>query len=127
MATILVVDDEPVNRYLLAAVLRPHGHDVREAGDGEEALAAIEAGGVDLAVVDLAMPRVSGTALLRTLRRERRDNTRVVLYTATPPDGAMHDFAETYGVNGFLVKPVEPSEVLRVVGEALAGPRPALR
>jgi CheY-like chemotaxis protein len=127
MATILVVDDEPVNRYLLAAVLKPHGHAVREAADGEEALAAIAAGGVDLAVVDLAMPRVSGTALLRTLRRERHDDTRVVLYTATPPDGAMQDFADTYGVNGFLVKPVEPSEVLRVIGEALAGPRPALR
>jgi len=126
VATILVVDDEPVNRYLLAAVLGPHGHTVREAGDGEEALALLATGGVDLVVVDLAMPRVGGTAFLKTLRRERRDDTRVVLYTATPPDGAMRDFAEMYGIHGFLVKPVEPGDVLRVVAEALAKPPAAL-
>src|SRR3954447_2268611 len=69
MAQILVVDDDPDLRGLVEYRLRKAGHDVVAASDGESALAAVGAHGrPDLAVLDVAMPGVSGLELLAALR-----------------------------------------------------------
>jgi signal transduction histidine kinase/CheY-like chemotaxis protein len=71
--TILLVEDEPNVRVLLARVLRSLGYHVIEAMDGEAALAAsaAHAGSIDLLVSDIVMPRMHGGALARALRVER--------------------------------------------------------
>jgi CheY-like chemotaxis protein len=69
MAQILVVDDDPDLRGLVEYRLRKAGHDVVAASDGEGALAAVGARGrPDLAVLDVAMPGMSGLELLAALR-----------------------------------------------------------
>lgn len=122
MATILAVDDDPLNRLLLATVLRPRGHDVREAEDGAEGLRAASETAFDLIFVDLGMPRMSGVEFLKALRHELRSEARVVLYTATRTDAAMRDFARLFSVSAILEKPSEPAEIARVVDEVLAAP-----
>jgi len=119
LATILIVDDEPLNRLLLATVLRPLGHDVLEAADGEAALKIVVDRAPDLVVVDLAMPGTGGAGFLKALRRDMRSETTVVLYTATRPDAAMRDFAELFAISAILEKPSEPAEIARVVTAAL--------
>src|SRR5688572_14978322 len=72
---LLVVEDDPAIRALLAATLPALGYDVRLASDGEEALAAASASArpVDPLVTDLIMPRLGGRELARRLRAERPD------------------------------------------------------
>lgn len=67
-STLLVVDDEELNRDVLSRRLRKAGFAVATAADGQKALAAIEAGGIDLALLDIMMPGVSGLDVLRTIR-----------------------------------------------------------
>ena len=62
---ILVVDDDRGIRLLIVALLRRRGFRLLEARDGNEALAAMRAGGADLVILDLMMPHVSGWDVLR--------------------------------------------------------------
>jgi two-component system chemotaxis sensor kinase CheA len=70
--TVLVVDDSITTRTLEKNVLGLAGYEVRTAVNGAEALAAIEAGGVDLVITDLEMPEVDGLELLRRMRSDPR-------------------------------------------------------
>ena len=74
MACVLVVDDEPDVRDLVARRLGSAGHDVLTADGPEQALRLVaDAGGVDVAVLDVDMPVMDGFALLRRLRHRRGD------------------------------------------------------
>lgn len=67
--TVLVVDDSPVVRDLLAESLRAHGVKVLEAGDGEEGLVRLsEAGEITLLVTDIDMPKLDGIGLVKRVR-----------------------------------------------------------
>ena len=67
MPTVLVADNDPGVRSLLAEVVRRQGLTVRTADDGEAARTVLVAGGVDLLVCDLDMPRLSGGEVLTWL------------------------------------------------------------
>ena len=118
MATILVVDDEATNRLLIRSILTLH--DVREAEGAESAFAQLRASTPDLIILDVAMPVMNGFEFLKRLRTEMACEARVLLYTATRPDDTMRDIASTYRVSGFLPKPCDPRETIRIVEEALA-------
>jgi len=64
--TIMIVDDEPIIRDLCCRALK--GYQLVEAGDGEEALALFERGGVDVILTDVMMPRMGGIDLLKRLK-----------------------------------------------------------
>ncbi|WP_267356392.1 MULTISPECIES: ATP-binding protein [unclassified Methylobacterium] len=66
--TVLVADDDSAHRALMRAILEPHGIAVLEAGSGPECLAAVAAGGIDLILLDIAMPGMSGWAVAAALR-----------------------------------------------------------
>jgi DNA-binding NtrC family response regulator len=66
---ILVVDDEPSIRRFAARALLEEGFPVREAGDGQQALEIVHAGGVSVLVSDIVMPRLNGVQLMETLKR----------------------------------------------------------
>ena len=89
MATILVVEDDPRVRELLAELLPLGGHAVRLAGDGLAALAAIAREPPDLVLSDVLMPHLGGLGLLERLA-EAGPRVPVVLMSATPrlADGA---------------------------------------
>lgn len=68
MACILIVDDEENQRRALAIGLRLEGFEVREAHDGEAALASLVESRADVALIDLMMPGINGLELARRLR-----------------------------------------------------------
>src|SRR5918997_1077583 len=81
MRTVLVVEDEPVIRELMAILLEEEGYTVRQATDGMEALETVEQYPVDLVLSDVKMPRLDGASLAHRLR-ERGDPLPVVLMSA---------------------------------------------
>ena len=68
MSKILVVDDEPDQRFLLRMILQRAGHEVTEATDGAAALRAVHESPPDLVVTDMMMPVMDGMELIRCLR-----------------------------------------------------------
>ena len=76
---ILVVEDDRTLRQALVFNLEREGYDVRSAVDGEQALAAARDGGVDLMLLDLMLPGMSGLEVLRTMRTEGIDTPVVIL------------------------------------------------
>ena len=121
MARILVVDDEPNNRLLLATILEHAGHRILEAADGETALRSAAAAPPDLVIADLHLPGLSGADLIRALRASARTTPlRIALYTATAPDATFDEFVAAAHIDGIIPKPSEPQAVLRIVNELLA-------
>jgi two-component system chemotaxis sensor kinase CheA len=103
--TVLVVDDSPVVRDLIADALRAHGIRVIEAGDGEEALAQLNLHPqIDLVVTDFEMPRLDGIGLIRALRA--RDGTRRTPAVVVSMRGSDADkrAALDVGADAYLVK-----------------------
>jgi two-component system, OmpR family, response regulator MprA len=107
---ILVVDDEPAVREAVERALRLEGHDVLLAGDGVEALAALDVRPPDAVVLDVLMPRVDGLELCRRLRG-RGDRTPVLMLTARD---AVSDRVAGLdaGADDYLVKPFALEELL---------------
>lgn len=125
MSTIAVVDDIAVNRELLVAFLAPHGYRIIEAGDGQTALALVEAERPALVICDILMPEMDGYAFVRALRtRPAVADTPVVFCTAHFLDPEALKLAESCGVDQVLTKPIDPDALYRAVAEALAGKAP---
>lgn len=122
MPTILVVDDQPVNRKLLATVLGYEGHRVLEAGDGAEALGLVKAERPALVIADIVMPMMDGYEFVRQLRCDPAiADTPVMFYTANYFEREAHGLATACGVRHVLTKPCEPETILAVVRSALGG------
>ncbi len=106
-ATVLVVDDDPVQRRLLEAMVRRFGYEALVAASGEEALTILRSesgGGIDVVVLDLMMPNVDGMMVLARLR-EAGVETPVIVQTAHGSIEAVVA-AMRAGAIDFVVKPV---------------------
>ena len=118
---ILVVDDEPALRYTLRALFEEEGFAVIEAPDGEAALALVDAGGVDLVVTDLRMPKMDGLALLDAVVA-RPNSPRVILITAHGDERTAVSAIQR-GATDYFAKPFDNTEVVRVVRRAVEAAR----
>jgi diguanylate cyclase (GGDEF)-like protein/PAS domain S-box-containing protein len=120
VATILVVDDRPIHREFLTALLRYAGHRVLQAGDGTEALGLVRGETPDLIISDILMPVMDGVELVKRLRSDPAlDAIEVVFYTATYRIGEARALADSCGVATVIPKPSEPQVLLDAVHEAL--------
>ena len=126
---ILVVDDEPDVCVYLTRLFEENGYAAGAAADGEEAMAAVERQRPDLITLDLSMPHKSGVRFYRELkaRPDLRHIPVVFVTGVTGPGGSSADTERFYRTrsqvpppDGFIAKPIDPQEVLRVVGELLA-------
>jgi DNA-binding response OmpR family regulator len=121
---VLVVDDEPMVREVVARYLEREGFRVDAAGDGREARELIDRSPPDLIVLDLMLPEVGGLDILTELRR--RSDLPVILLTARgeEPDRVV---GLELGADDYLVKPFSPRELVARVRSVLrrSAPRPA--
>jgi CheY-like chemotaxis protein len=69
MALVLVIDDDWSYRSILRRILESKGHDVAEAGSGDEGLEIYEERGPAIVITDIAMPGMDGDEVIRTIRR----------------------------------------------------------
>lgn len=121
MATVLVVDDNPTDRRLLAALLGHGGHRVIEAENGMAGLELVLTERPDLVVSDMVMPRMDGFEFARRVRSEAMTaSTRVVFWTASTIEEKHSALARECGVEYILAKPSEPGELIAGIDRALA-------
>lgn len=111
---VLLVDNEPLIRVVLAEVLRQNGFDVRTAGSGTEAVELAHLVPPALVLVDVQMPGLSGWDTLDRLRQERPSLPVLMMSGAD-----FYEEALARGATGFISKPYRPIDVLRDVRAAL--------
>ena len=121
---ILVVDDEPTIRELIADALREFGYLVEAAPNGVEGLDILRRWKPHAIVLDLMMPRLNGVAFAERLRADPAlADTPVLLVTAAY---AAREMGARVGAQAFLPKPFELDRLVEIVGE-LTGPPLGLR
>lgn len=110
---VLVVDDEPAVCQLVRQALPQY--DVDEAGDGVEALRAVQMQPPDLVITDIRMPHMDGTALLKSLRAVVPDLPIIAMSGYVGPEDVTD-----YDFDGFLCKPFQIEEFRSAVATAAA-------
>jgi len=112
--SILLAEDNPINAMLTRELLRRRGYAVTAVISGEEAVAAMEAGGFDLVLTDIHMPGLDGIEATRRIRaseaRHARPRTPIVALTADALETGRRACQDA-GMDGFLTKPVNPTEL----------------
>ncbi|HET6551141.1 MAG TPA: response regulator, partial [Solirubrobacter sp.] len=109
---ILIVDDEPGTRLMVATAVERLGHQAIQAGDGAEGWRAFEAGRPQVVITDWAMPGLDGTQLVARIRAAGGAYTYVILLSGRADDAASREAVQT-GADGVLAKPPEPAQLER--------------
>lgn len=117
---VLVVDDTPSKRYLLASWLRRGGYTVIEAETGAQALERFAEGGIDLVVLDVRLPDISGFEVCEQIKAHPVHGTTPVIHVSA---AAIHTVDRTHGLergaDAYLVEPIDPDELLATVASIL--------
>jgi CheY-like chemotaxis protein len=108
---VLLVDDEPINQKVAAAILQKFGLEIEVAGNGREAVEKVEAGDYSLVLMDIQMPEMSGFEATEIIRRheQKEGRRRVVIIAMTA--NAMETTRQrclAIGMDDFITKPIRP-------------------
>ena len=106
-AKILVVDDVPDNRDILTRRLARRGFEIVEAGNGTEALDVLSREDIDLVLLDIMMPDIEGTEIVREIRKTRSQTDLPIIMVSAKT--LSEDVAESLelGANDYVIKPVD--------------------
>jgi len=118
----LVVEDNPINQSLAMRMLERHGHTVVVAGNGREALAALEAAEFDIVLMDLHMPEMGGAEATRIIREKERKTGKhvpIIALTANVMKG-VHEECLGAGMDDYLSKPMHPHELYEMIERLLS-------
>ncbi len=114
---ILIVDDEEVLRDILSSLTREEGHEPICAGTGEEALRILGEEDIDLVLLDLMLPGMTGREVLNQIRAQDPDQTVVVITAFSSIDGAIEAMKD--GAFHYISKPFKNEEVVHTMRSAL--------
>lgn len=119
--SVLVVDDEDHVRQNVVRYLEQEGYDVAGVSDGKEALFVLSQEQFNVVVLDLKMPKVDGTQVLRSIRENSPDTFVIILSVLNPADESRkgtRDELVTEGAFACLQKPIKLAELVKVIDEA---------
>ena len=121
MPTVLIVDDQSENLYLLQALLTGHGYEICVAEQGHAALELALHQPPDLIVSDVLMPVMDGFRLCRAWKQHPLlQQIPFVFYTATYTDPQDEQLALSLGADAFIIKPIEPDAFMAQINAVLA-------
>jgi two-component system, chemotaxis family, chemotaxis protein CheY len=120
MSRVLAVDDSVTMRQMVSYCLREAGYEVVEAVDGADALAKLQANKVDLVITDLYMPHVDGIELIKRVRTLANYRFTPILMLTTETQGGRKAEGQAAGATGWIVKPFEPQQLIKVVRRVIA-------
>ena len=122
---ILIVDDEPNLRTTLSHILQRDGYIVTTAGDADEAHEKLKSDQFDLVFLDIKMPKKSGLALLTEIKQLFPDLPVLLLTAFASLDSAIE--AVRRGAADYLLKPIDPPQILARVRQVLSEQQPNRR
>lgn len=117
--SVLVVEDNEMNRLVARATLESWGLNVHEVNDGFEALRHVHRSNFDLLLVDLQMPGISGAETVRRLRTEQGNHVPVIALTANAYAPNREAF-RTAGIDHLMLKPFNPYELNLLLNDVLS-------
>jgi DNA-binding response OmpR family regulator len=120
MVRVLVIDDEPDVLLLCRVNLRHAGHEVLEAGDGEQGIADALDSRPDVVVLDLMLPHIDGYDVLRTLRSDDRTSSLPVVILTAKTQQADRRRCLELGADAFITKPFTPDMLGDAVEELVS-------
>lgn len=118
MKRILIVDDDSVSRHFLTKILEGEGYSVATASDGAEGLEQLRKKDVDLALLDVWMPRMNGLEVLGYMRNEALGAKAVIMTSDGTPETLLQAIREQ--AYHYLTKPVDPETLVHLVADALS-------
>jgi two-component system, cell cycle response regulator len=110
--TIVVAEDDRLTRDLLADILRSHGYHVEAFADGQAAVERVGQGGIDLVLLDILMPRLSGLEACRLLKSMTSDSFLPVVLVTVKTDTASRVEGLKIGADDYVCKPFDEGELL---------------
>jgi CheY-like chemotaxis protein len=116
--TLLVVDDQPIQRQMLAGMLMPLGFVVREAASGHECLESVREAPPDAVLLDISMDDMDGWQTARAIRQAGCTDVPVIMVSANVFENRPENLAAAQA-QAFVAKPVMESELLDTLGEQL--------
>ena len=120
MACILVVEDNVINMKLIVFLLKSFGHEILTAEDGTEGLAIAQRERPQLILMDVDLPGMSGSEVVRIIKDDPSMNEiRVVAVTALAMVGDKESILQA-GFDGYVSKPIEPESFRGIVEGFLA-------
>jgi CheY-like chemotaxis protein len=121
---ILLAEDNAINQQVAIRTLEKAGHWVELAGNGREALAALEQGAFDLVLMDVQMPEMDGLEATAAIRRREQDTRRhipIIALTAHAMKGDRERFLAA-GMDGCVTKPIRKEELWKALAGCVSRP-----
>ncbi|MFC4060349.1 response regulator [Planomonospora corallina] len=122
MKTIMLVDDSATILMSIKSVLTKAGYGVETAVDGKDALGKVTGGlRPDLIISDVNMPQMDGITFAREVRKAAGMRFTPILMLTTESEASKRAQAKAAGATGWLVKPVQPEQLLGVIKQVVPG------
>jgi len=118
-ARILTVDDSASIRLTTNVALSGAGYSVTEAINGAEGIQKATSATYDLIVTDLNMPVMDGLTMIRELRKIPSQMGIPIIFLTTESDGSIKEQAKAAGATGWLTKPFDPENLVKIVRKVL--------
>lgn len=116
---ILVVDDDAMNLRIAEMVLKKDNYEVEKAASGEECLAFLQVAMVDLVLLDVEMPGMSGIEVLEAIRKKEQLASLPVMFLSASEEIGEKVEAGIYQAQGFIKKPFLPPMLLAEIKKVL--------
>jgi twitching motility two-component system response regulator PilH len=117
---IMVVDDSPTQRYFLMDLLTKNGYNVVAVETGEEALAKVKQEAPNLIIMDVVMPGQNGFQTTRAITKDPETENIPVIMCTSKSQETDKIWGLRQGARDFMVKPVDPDELLKKISTFLA-------
>ena len=114
---VLIVDDEPIVRESIRDWLKTAGYQVETAENGEDALKILENNDFGVIILDVRLPGKTGIKVLREVKAVKTDIKSIII--TAYPSSELADEARELGAIDYLIKPVAPDDLEKLVYEAL--------
>jgi two-component system, chemotaxis family, chemotaxis protein CheY len=119
MKKILLADDSPISRNLMKTLLVSN-YDVIEAENGTDALNKSKTNEIDMFLIDLNMPDMTGIAVAKDLRNDQKYGNKPILILTSEVREEKKQEAKDAGVNGWIIKDVDQKKLLDVINQLLS-------
>lgn len=117
--TVLVVEDDPANRYLLVSILNENGYDAVESVDGSDAMALAKQHQPSLVLMDIQLPMVSGTEHIRQFKADSALKHIPIIAVTTQVMKGDEDAIRASGCDEYISKPFNVEHIMRTIARLI--------